>query len=124
MPPCGPRQRKGRHHLDILSGECFLSAAPRRMRKVQGAERIEQTCRVSAHSFFLTSHARVAVLVLCLNLGNIHLPLSAKKQTGLVQLSESCPNGLRYKARKTSELQRSKTLDISSSNRKPWKGWE
>jgi hypothetical protein len=41
--------------------------------KSQGAWRIEQSYRVSAYSF---------LLILCLNLGNIHLPLSDKKQAG------------------------------------------
>jgi hypothetical protein len=38
-------------------------------------------------------------------------------------LSES--SGIRLvKTGKTAGLQRSKTLDISSRNRKPWKGWD
>src|SRR5262245_16119379 len=54
-------------------------------------------------------------------MGRDHLPLSDKKQAGLVQLSES--SGIRLtKTRKTARLQRSKTLDISSRNGKPWKG--
>jgi hypothetical protein len=46
--------------------------------------------------------------------------LSDKKQAGLVQLSES--SGIKLaKTGKTAGLQRSKTLDISSRNRKPGK---
>src|SRR5262245_25747519 len=48
------------------------------MQKEQGAWRKAQSYRVSAYSFLL--HGLTAVLVLCLNLGNIHLPISAKKQ--------------------------------------------
>jgi hypothetical protein len=59
-------------------------------------------------------------------MGRDHLPLSKKKKAGLVRpvriLSES--SGIRLaKTGKVAGLQWSKTLDISSRNRKPWKAW-
>ena len=49
---------------------------------------------------------------------NIHLPLSKKKQAGLVQLSESSVKKL-LKLGKSDCRQRSKTLNISSGLREP-----
>src|SRR5262245_45670116 len=59
------------------------------MRKEQGAWRIEQSYRVSAYSF-LPHASLTTVFVLCLNLGNIHLPLSDKKQAGFETVGFSC----------------------------------
>jgi hypothetical protein len=114
----------------IVRPICFaalrLMLSPRRMRKVQGAGRIEQGYRVFAYSFLPHAsafHLTAGCDCFVLNLGRQHLPLLDKKQASLVQLSESSMTKL-PKLRKSDGLQRSKTLDISSRNRKPRKGWE
>src|SRR5262249_38130925 len=55
----------------------------------QSARSMAHRAKLPSFRLFI-SPSRTAVLVLCLNLGNIHLPLSAKKQMGLEIVGLSC----------------------------------
>jgi hypothetical protein len=65
--------------------------------------------------------SRRAVLVSCLNLGNIHLPLSDKKQAGLEIVGLSCQCSVQVRSGLT--LNQRFRVRVSGSQRKLIQGW-